>query len=113
MGGRGGGAPGNAGRGNSAAQPSPADFQRDITTTAIRQALARNPNSNWALLTAVRANMTARGITSRDAQDAEIRRLVNSGEAQMIPMANLKALSPGEREAAIRVGGELKHLIRI
>lgn len=115
MGGRGGGAPGNAGRGSeaTAAQPTPADFRRDITVTAIRQALARFPNSSFATLATVRQEMAARGITSREDQDAEIRALVNSGNANMIPQANLKALTSAQRDAALRIGGENKHLIQL
>lgn len=110
MGGRGGGAPGNAGRGSEA---TAADFRRDITVTAIRQALARFPNSSFATLATVRQEMAARGITSREDQDAEIRALVNSGNANMIPQANLKALTSAQRDAALRIGGENKHLIQL
>lgn len=110
MGGRGG--PGRRGNGGNESSAPAARSAGDVATSAIRQAVALNPGI-WGLMSAVRANMAANGISSREDQDRAIGALVNSGAAQMIPMANLKALPPGEREAALRIGGENKHLIRM
>lgn len=112
MGGRGGGAPGNAGRGESTgvaqnAQPSAERVFRDAY-----EAAAVRPG-DWVRLPALREEMASRGITSRDAQDAVISDMALKRDVRVIPIANLKSLSGADRNAAIRLGGELKHAVLI
>jgi len=45
--------------------------------------------------------------------DAVLRELTRSGLANLIPAANQKALSTSDRAAAVRFGGEDKHLVSI
>jgi hypothetical protein len=109
MGGRGG-----APRTNLATAVAQAAARAEAATSPeaqIRQAyetLAVKPGA-WVRLTAIRDAVGG----EKSAADEALRDLANSGGAEFIPIANLKSLSPADRESAIKVGGELKHLIRI
>ncbi len=73
--------------------------------------LADKPGG-WVRLSELRKQLAAKGYTAPE-QDAALKELANSGGAQFIPVANLKSLSPEDRQGAVKVGGELKHLIKI
>lgn len=67
---------------------------------------------DWAGLTDVRRKLDDRG-TTRAAQDEHLKRMSREGKIQLVPESNRKALRPEDHDAAIRIGGEDNHLIRI
>lgn len=50
---------------------------------------------------------------SREDQDATLKRIAAQPDVRVIPVANLKSLTPEDRAAALHVGGEDKHAIKI
>lgn len=107
MGGRGGGSPGN--RGGSEASPA-----GDAGEAAFRAAYKDSADlGDWVRLPALRDELASRGITRRDEQDALISKMALKPDVRVIPIANLKSLSQADRNAAIQLGGELKHAVMI
>lgn len=80
----------------------------------VRQAFANTvePGRNWVRLPEIRRELAAMGL-SREDQDAAIRDFAVAPGSNVVPIANLKALRPEDREAAIRLGGEMKHMISV
>lgn len=108
MGGRGGGSPGN--RGGQSSDSSSATGASIVRAAYEAAVTAPGP---WVRLPAIRDEMAARGLTRRDQQDAAIMDFAMQKDARVIPVANLKSLSQADRNAAIKLGGELKHAIMV
>jgi hypothetical protein len=87
---------------------SPDDVRADIRAAVA----AKAEPGKWVRLAEVREDLAAKGYTAQE-QDSALRALGNDPDVQFIPVANLKSLSPADREGAVKVGGELKHLIKI
>ncbi|EFL07120.1 predicted protein [Streptomyces sp. AA4] len=87
--------------------PQAADLEEQIRT-AYRK-LARSPRG-WVGLADLRPLL-------RDAATAEVdavlKQLSRTGQAHLVPESNRKALTPADREAAVRIGGEDNHLLSI
>lgn len=95
MGGRGGGAPGNANRSESAAQAQQVSSSPiDQTLDAIRR--ARRENGDWTSLDRIRDEMGG----DRAEQDRRLMELSRLGLVRMIPEENQKALTSRDRAAA-------------
>lgn len=109
MGGRGGGAPGNANRSESTAvATAPPASIADRLLSAVREARS-NPDVPTGL-NGVRERMGG----TRAEQDATLRELVSNRTIRLFPEENRKVLNrPGYREAGINISGEDKHLIAI
>lgn len=107
MGGRGGGSSiASKAAVPSVAQASPADMVRQAYVNALQ------PGKEWVLLPEIREELAGMGL-GRQAQDAAIEAFALQRDTRVVPMANLKALRPQDRAAAIKLGGELKHAIMI
>jgi len=88
------------------------DQERSDLEHAIRLAykdLVKQPGE-WVRLPEIRAAVAP---ATRAEVDAAIKRLAVQPDVRVIPVANLKSLTPEDREAAIDLGGELKHAIAI
>lgn len=67
----------------------------------------------WVSLTRLRAELDARGM-SRAEQDDALRAMMREAEdVNLVPENNQKALTDADRAAAIRLGGQDKHLLAI
>ncbi|MEU7871544.1 hypothetical protein [Dactylosporangium sp. NPDC049140] len=95
-------------------------FKQTQTVTAVPQdvegairaayvALA-NPPGDWVGLADVRDRLPG---VDRAAVDAALRGMLSQPGVRVIPVANLKALQPRDREAAVRIGGEDSHMMAI
>jgi hypothetical protein len=97
-------------------QPPPAVAQERPTAadpeTQVRAAYARlSPHTGaWVSLADVR---DALPMLSRAEVDSGLRVLARTPGAQLIPVANLKALTQRDRDAAIKLGGEDNHVLSI
>jgi hypothetical protein len=80
--------------------------------TQVRAAYARlSPHTGaWVSLADVREALPA---LSRAEVDSGLRVLARTPGAQLIPVANLKALTQRDRDAAIKLGGEDNHVLSI
>jgi hypothetical protein len=74
---------------------------------AYRQ-LAREPR-DWVRLAELRPLVGA----AREEVDTALRQLNRSHRASIIPEQNQRVLTPADEDAAVRIGGENKHLISI
>ncbi|WP_426510919.1 hypothetical protein ACPPVO_09880 [Dactylosporangium sp. McL0621] len=79
---------------------------------AIRAAYVAlaNPPGGWVGLADVRDRLPG---VDRAAVDAALRVMLSQPGVRVIPVANLKALQPRDREAAVRIGGEDSHMMAI
>jgi hypothetical protein len=89
-----------------AAALSPVDMVRQAFANAVQ------PGQEWVRLPEIREELAAMGL-GRQAQDAAIEAFALSRSGRLSPVANLKSLRPQDRDAAIRLGGEMKHAISI
>lgn len=96
-----------------APKEAPADVDK-----RVRDAYASLPKSDTGFVSI--ADIRDRlGDLSREDQDAALRRLATSPDAEVIPIANAKSIAPrfGNdpriRDAGIVIGGEEQHVIRI
>jgi hypothetical protein len=78
----------------------------------IRSAYLRHAKrpGDWVGLAEIRSDL---GSSSREDVDAALRRLAVLPDIRIIPIGNLKSLTQQDRDAAIRLGGELKHAMAI
>lgn len=86
---------------------SPEQVQRDIHLAV--QDLLRDDPDGWASLADVRAAVDA----PRQDVDAALHAMRRREGVRIIPVANTKSLQPRDREAALRIGDEDNHAIRI
>lgn|SRR5688572_691303 len=115
MGGRGG-----SGRSSAAIVQVPTVDAGAIADLDIRDAfddaLAANPNrtsgNRWVSLTRLRTALSVRGW-DRERQDREILRFVRERKGILNPESNQKVLSKRDRDDAIQMGGEDKHIFTI
>ncbi len=90
-----------------AAAPAPdGDVERRIRS-AYRQ-LAREPR-DWVSLAELRPLVGA----AREEVDSVLRQLNRSHQASIIPEQHQRVLTQADEDAAVRIGGENKHLISI
>jgi hypothetical protein len=84
-----------------------------LITTAYR-ALAPGPGE-FVGLRELREQLPAAcsAGAGRSRVDAALKELYAAQRINLVPRSNQRALSPGDREAAIRLGGEHKHMISI
>lgn len=111
MGGRGGPA---LQKGGTSAAPAASQSPLDKIKAAYFESIPPNADLNsgeFVMLPAIRDGLAERGITDRVSQDAAIREFALQPDGRVIPIANLKSLSDADRNAAIQLGGELKHAI--
>lgn len=76
---------------------------------AAYRSLARQP-ADWVGLADLRERL---GDAPRGEVDAALRRIAVKPGVRLIPIANLKSLTPRDREAALRLGGEDNHALAI
>lgn len=111
MGGRGGGAPGNAGRSESSA-PAGTSVQ-DMTFAQVAQVIRdiqRDSNAgDWVGLATFRERIGG----TQEQQNSMMMRLARAGQIRLIPEENQKTITSRDRAASIDVSGEPKHLIGI
>lgn len=81
----------------------------DGRVEAAYESLAARPGA-WVSLTRLRSALPD---VSRHEMDEALRRLQLQPQAYLIPEANQKILSAADREAAVHIGGEDKHLLSI
>ncbi|WP_063842731.1 hypothetical protein [Sphaerimonospora mesophila] len=100
----------------SDAAASPAADSPTISTddieTRIRKAyaqLAERPNS-WVSLTLLRPLL---GHVPRHEVDATLRRMIGMPDVRIVPESNQKTLTDEDRQAAVTIGDQAKHLILI
>jgi hypothetical protein len=82
------------------------DVETQVRTAYTK--LARQPR-DWVRLADLRPSVVA----SRPDLDVVLTRLSRSQQATMMPAQDQRTLTPADEEAAIRIGGEAKHLISI
>lgn len=71
--------------------------------------LAASPGA-WVSLTRLRALL---GDVPREALDGTLTRMERLADVNLVPESNQKTLSPQDREAAVRIGEQDKHLLWI
>ena len=79
---------------------------------AVRAAygqLAAEPGA-WVSFTDLRAVLNG---LDRDRLDAALRELEHADDVHIVPESNQKALTPGDRDAALWIGGQYRHAIAI
>ncbi|MCG8921841.1 hypothetical protein [Lentzea sp. CC55] len=64
---------------------------------------------DWVRLAKIRPRLAA----GRDEVDETLLRMVKGGDTHLVPSSNRKVLTAEDHEAAIRIGGEDKHLMAI
>lgn len=89
--------------------PATAAVDVDEQICSAYDSLAARPGA-WVSLTRLRKTLSQ---ISRHEVDEALLRLDLQPRAYLIPEANQKILSAADREAAIRIGGEDKHLLSI
>ena len=96
-------------------QPSTAS----LAERHVRQAYAKLRNQQthpdlfeWVSLTRLRPELEARGM-SRAEQDEALRAIFRMEGVNLVPENNQSSLTPADRAAAIRIGGQEKYLISI
>ena len=98
------------GRTDEPLRPAPAtpDGGVERRIRAAYRQLAREPG-DWVSLAELRPLVGA----GREEVDAVLRRLNRSHQASIIPEQNQRVLTQADEDAAVRIGGENKHLISI
>lgn len=81
---------------------------------AIRDAYSDLPKApgGWVGLADLRDKLKPTGLSRKEIDDALIN-MVDRREAHLSPVANQKSLRPRDREAALRIGDTLAHMISI
>jgi len=90
-----------------AAEPEPEGDLETRIRVAYRE-LVREPRG-WVALVDLRPKLGA----PANEVDAVLKELSRTGKAHLVPEDNRKVLTPADREAAIRIGGEDNHLLSI
>lgn len=67
-------------------------------------------DGDFMRLTQMRNALSAKGYSVGE-QDAAIAKIALRRDVRIIPIANLKSLSPDDRRSALFIGGEFKHAI--
>jgi hypothetical protein len=83
-----------------------ADVEAQVRTAYAK--LARQPR-DWVRLADLRPSVGA----SRADVDVVLKQLSRSQQATVMPAQDQRTLTPADQEAAVRIGGENKHLISI
>lgn len=80
-------------------------------TNTIKEMLS----TEWMSLVTLRdqLDMSDDIFPSRTAVDNELKRMFLEGEIQLIPEVNTKAITSEHEQAAVHVGGQDKHLVRV
>ena len=86
---------------------APEEIVLDRRVRAAYWQLASGPRA-WVGLTALREQLDG---ASRAEIDEALHRLSRADDVNIIPESNQKTLTPADRDAAIRIGGEDRHLI--
>lgn len=89
------------------ARPKPGDIDEIITSAYL--SLAGEPGE-FVQIRELRARL---GDVSRDELDSALERLYRAQQVNLIPQSNQRTLSEADREAALRIGDESKHIISI
>jgi hypothetical protein len=87
-------------------------FQPDIEAwirAAYTDLTSRRPGS-WVKLSALRPRLSN---VPRDVVDAELDRMIEFPEVELKNEFNQSSLDAADREAAVRIGGEARHLLKI
>jgi hypothetical protein len=96
--------------------PAPADAaaSADLTTgiEAGYRSLAATPGE-FVSLRELRLRLTELADRPRPDVDAALTTMFTAQRINLVPQSNQRALSDADREAALRIGGEYKHLISI
>lgn len=82
--------------------------------TAIRELIladaATGPNE-WMMIRRIKEQLVGRGdVTSERVDAVMIAKMAGNGPLVIIPEANQKALTQADRDAAVWVGGEYRHV---
>jgi hypothetical protein len=97
-------------RADDPAPPEPVpDTDLESRIRVAYRSLVKEPGG-WVSLADLRDRL---GSSDRAEVDATLRRMDGSPRVHLIPVANLKALTTRDREAAIRMGGEENHALSI
>jgi hypothetical protein len=89
---------------------------RPATTTDQVQAAVRSlqgARSRWVGLARLRAKLAEAASLTRDGQDTVLKEMFRAGQLDIIPEDNRKALTDADHAAAIVIGGEAKHSVRL
>ncbi len=92
-----------------AAGPSPSEVDLESRIRKAYQTLASKPGT-WVSLTRLRSLL---GDATKADVDKVLRNMNQSPDVNIVPESNQKILTPADREAAVRLGGQDKHLISI
>lgn len=84
----------------------------DDVETRIRKAYARLAERpyEWVSLTLLRPLL---GDVPRHEVDATLRKMIGMPDVRIVPWENQKTLTPADRDAAVVIGGQEKHMILI
>lgn len=78
----------------------------------IGKPVGANEQNPWVSLLRLRTALAVRGW-DRERQDRELRRFIRDDKGGAVPENNQKSLSQAQRDAAIRMGGQDKHLFTV
>jgi hypothetical protein len=87
-------------------KPDVEDWIRAVYT----ELTVRREPSSWVKLSALRPWLED---VSRDVVDAELDRMIEQSDVDLKAELNQRALTDQDRKAAVDIGGELRHLLRI
>jgi hypothetical protein len=92
---------------NAAAAQTPADPVTDNKIATLYRQLA-DKQGDWVRLAELRPLLNG---TTRTDVDTVLKNMSKAGHAHLAPDPDRKSLTPEDREAAIRIGGEDNHLL--
>jgi len=85
------------------------DIENWIRSAYAELTVRREPGS-WVKLSALRPWLEG---APRDVVDAELDRMIEQPDVQLMAELNQRTLTKDDREAAVDIGGESRHLLRI
>lgn len=88
-------------------------FQPDIETwirAVYTELTVRRPPGSWVKLSALRPWLEE---IQRDRVDAELDRMIEQPDVQLMAEFNQKSLTDEDRRAAVEIGGKQRHLLKI
>jgi hypothetical protein len=85
------------------------DLESWIRAVYVELTVRREPGS-WIKLSALRPWLDE---VPRDVVDAELDRLIEQPDVHLMAELNQRALTDGDRDAAVEIGGEHRHLLKI
>ena len=90
-------------------EPQPPAIPIEASIRTAYKSLVKDP-TDWVSLTKLRQRL---GDFSKSEIDAALKQMSRSHQIHLVPDSNQKTLTNEDREAAVHIGGEYKHLISI